>query len=125
MLMRSARVTITTPVPQMQPRSVEDSPAGSPPLVSCLCVTEGREAFVPWLLWSYQKQKYRRRELVVVDSSQDAAAGRWPPAATVVRCPAGTSVARKRNLAVDAARGDLVAWFDAQLAQLRARLAAR
>ena len=31
---------------------------------------------------------------------------------TVVRCAPGTSVARKRNLAVEAARGEVVTWFD-------------
>lgn len=80
--------------------------------MSCLCVTEDRAAFVPWLRWNYRKQDYVPRELVVVDSSR-----RDPPAfledeVTVVRCPPGTSVARKRNLAVAAARGTFLSWFD-------------
>src|SRR5215204_6300079 len=80
-------------------------------LVSCLCVTEDRFAFLPWLLWNYGKQDYPARELVVVDSSIR------PPAldertVTLVRCPPGTSIARKRNMAVEAARGAAVAWFD-------------
>lgn len=86
------------------------SPAS--PSVSCLCVTERREPFLPWLLWNYQKQDYQVRELVVVDGSERAGPSPWPPAITLVRCEPGTSVARKRNLAVDAARGELVAWFD-------------
>jgi hypothetical protein len=38
------------------------------PLVSCLCVTENRSAFIPWLA-ELREQDYQRRELVVVDSS--------------------------------------------------------
>src|SRR5207249_7253909 len=33
------------------------------PLVSCLCVTEDRPAFVDWLLWNFDKQDYANREL--------------------------------------------------------------
>ncbi len=79
-------------------------------LVSCLCVTEARGPFYPWLLWNYDKQDYCDRELVVVDSSPIAAS--WPSDVEVVRCAPGTTVARKRNLAIDAARGDVLAFFD-------------
>jgi glycosyltransferase involved in cell wall biosynthesis len=79
-------------------------------LVSCLCVTEAREPFHPWLLWNYEKQDYPFRELVVVDSSPRE--GRWPAGVEVVRCAPGTTVGRKRNLAVEAAHGDVLAFFD-------------
>ena len=82
------------------------------PLFSCLCVTEDRPAFLEWLLWNYDKQDLVSRELVVVDSSWEP----WPLPARedmrVVRCSHGATVAHKRNLAVDAARGRLVTWFD-------------
>jgi hypothetical protein len=39
-------------------------------LASCLCVTEGRTAFMPWLLWCFDRQVSPRRELVIVDSSE-------------------------------------------------------
>ena len=80
--------------------------------MSCLCVTEDRPAFFPWLLWNYRKQDYRARELVIVDSSGEPPAVPDEPGVTVVRCPPRTSVARKRNLAVEAARGTLITWFD-------------
>lgn len=82
------------------------------PVVSCLCVTGGRPAFLPWLLWNYDKQDYQHRELVVVDDSPvlPATAGRAD--CRVVRVPPGTSVGRKRNLALAAARGDVITWFD-------------
>ena len=80
--------------------------------MSCLCVTEDRRAFVPWLAWSYRKQDYPARELVIVDSSSEPSTALDEPGVTVVRCPPGTSVAHKRNLAVEAARGSLLTWFD-------------
>ena len=37
--------------------------------VSCLCVTEGRAAFMPWLLWCFDRQTWPHREFVIIDSS--------------------------------------------------------
>lgn len=81
-------------------------------LVSCLCVTESRPSFIPWLLWNFRKQDYPARELIVVDSSPHSLSSILPADVTIVRCPPGTSVARKRNVAWEAARGEFVAWFD-------------
>ena len=80
-------------------------------LVSCLCVTEDRPAFLPWLLWNYRKQDHGARELVIVDSSREPLISSDPDV-TVVKCPPRTNVASKRNLAVQAARGALITWFD-------------
>lgn len=84
-------------------------PAG--PLVSCLCVTESRPEFWPWLWWGFAKQDYEDRELVVVDSSPVPVVSEDPRVRVVPAVP-GTSVATKRNLALSAARGSVVAWFD-------------
>lgn len=81
-------------------------------LVSCLCVTEDRAAFLPWLLWNYHKQDHRCSELLIVDSSRDPLPQPDDPRVKVLRCSPGTSVARKRNLAVQAAKGTFVTWFD-------------
>ena len=81
-------------------------------LVSCLCVTEDRAAFLPWLLWNYLKQDHRSSELLIVDSSRDPLPQPDDPEVRIVHCPPGTNVARKRNLAVEAARGRFVTWFD-------------
>ena len=40
-------------------------------LVSCLCVTESRPEFWPWLWWGFAKQDYEPRELAVIDSSPE------------------------------------------------------
>ena len=81
------------------------------PLVSCLCVTEGRAAFMPWLLWSFDRQSYPNKELVVVDSSPQPLISRGSDV-RVITAPTGSSVASKRNVALAAARGAIVAWFD-------------
>lgn len=81
------------------------------PLISCLCVTEGRGAFSPWLLWGFKRQTWPNKELVVIDSSARPLESD-DPAVRVIRAPAGTNIPTKRNLALDAAQGELVAWFD-------------
>jgi glycosyltransferase involved in cell wall biosynthesis len=81
------------------------------PLVSCLCVTENRPAFMPWLLWNYGRQTWSRRELIIVDSSDQPFASDQPDVRIIPTAP-GTGVAAKRNLALEAARGEIVAWFD-------------
>lgn len=81
------------------------------PLVSCLCVTESRPEFWPWLWWGFAKQDYEPRELVVVDSSPDPLVADEPRVRVVAAVP-GTSVAAKRNIALRSARGSVLAWFD-------------
>jgi Glycosyl transferase family 2 len=81
-------------------------------LVSCLCVTEDRPAFGPWLLWNYRKQDYEPHELVIVDSSRRPALLTDDPTVRIVRSAPGSTVAHKRNLALASARGDTISWFD-------------
>jgi len=80
-------------------------------LFSCLCVTEDRAAFMPWLLWNFDRQTWLRRELVIVDSSSLPFESDLPDV-RVITVPPGTGVAAKRNLALKEARGDLISWFD-------------
>lgn len=86
--------------------------SGECDLVSALCVTQDRQAFMPWLLWNHRKQDHPHRELVVVDSSRESWLGSESDDVVVIRCPPGTGVARKRNLALSAARGSVITWFD-------------
>lgn len=81
-------------------------------MVSCLCVTEDRSAFLPWLLWNYDRQAWCERELVIVASSTDALDVPDRPDIRVIRVPHRLGVGAKRNIALDEARGDAVAWFD-------------
>ena len=81
------------------------------PLVSCICVTEGRAAFMPWLIWCFDRQSWPYRELLILDSSERPFVSARNDV-RVLALPPGTGVARKRNLALRAARGDLITWFD-------------
>lgn len=82
------------------------------PLVSCICVTERRPAFMPWLLWCFDRQRWPRRELVIVDSSPEPFQAIGRDDVRVVTAPPGTGVAQKRNLALREAWGKIVTWFD-------------
>jgi glycosyltransferase involved in cell wall biosynthesis len=81
-------------------------------LVSCLCVTERRPAFMPWLLWCFDRQIWSRRELVIVDSSPEPLQIAARDDIRVVITTPGTDVAEKRNVALQEARGELITWFD-------------
>jgi glycosyltransferase involved in cell wall biosynthesis len=63
------------------------------------------------LWWSFAKQDYEKRELVVVDSSPEPLVADDERVRVVSAAP-GTSVAAKRNVALRAARGSVIAWFD-------------
>jgi hypothetical protein len=83
----------------------------SSPLFSCLCVTEKRTAFLPWLLWNFDRQTWPNKELVLIDSSAEPA--RFERAdVRVIAVPPGATVPEKRNLALREARGQWLAWFD-------------
>ena len=66
---------------------------------------------MPWLLWSFDRQTWPHRELLILDSSERPFVSSRNDV-RVVALPPGTGIARKRNLALQAARGDLIAWFD-------------
>jgi glycosyltransferase involved in cell wall biosynthesis len=82
------------------------------PLVSCLCVTEDRPEFIPWLLWCYDRQSWPQRELVIVDSSVPPLMLPERPDVRIVYVEPGTALGEKRNVALDAATGSAIAWFD-------------
>lgn len=82
------------------------------PLVSCVCVTEDRAAFLPWLLRAYDSQTYPNRELVVIDGSTVVADFPGRSDIRVISVPHGTWIPVKRNRALAEARGEIIAWFD-------------
>lgn len=82
------------------------------PHVSCLCVTEDRHAFIPWLLWNWRKQHWAKKDLLIIDSSSEPIAVPDRDDIRVVRATPGATVGHKRNLALDHASGDAIAWFD-------------
>jgi hypothetical protein len=80
-------------------------------LVSCLCVTEDRPAFIPWLLWNYDRQSWPERELLIIDSSKEPLVLERKDV-RVLHTHHQTGVAHKRNLALEHARGEIITWFD-------------
>ncbi len=92
---------------------LESSPASSAyPTVSMLCVTEKRAHFMPWLWFNFERQTYAARELIVVGSSASVSSLLDKPGVRHVVTPPGLPVADKRNLALQAAQGEIIAWLD-------------
>jgi glycosyltransferase involved in cell wall biosynthesis len=73
---------------------------------------------MPWLLWNFDRQRWAdrrcrsKRELVIIDSSPEPFSVGGRDDVRVVTAPPGTGVARKRNLGLQEARGEIVTWFD-------------
>ncbi len=82
-------------------------------LISCLCVTHERPEWMPWLLHQFGKQLGRfETELLIVDSSKDPVLMPGHPGARVLHRPEFSGISVKRNIALQAACGNCVAWFD-------------
>ena len=94
-----------------EPTESADDPSENP-LVSCLCVTERRAPFMPWLIWCFDRQSWPNRELVIVDGSSTPLNLPQRPDIRVVPSEHGTSVGEKRNQALAAADGEILTWFD-------------
>lgn len=82
------------------------------PLASCLCVTERRKEFMPWLIWCFDRQRWSHRELVVIDSSPQPLQVQDRDDIRVVVAEPGTGIAGKRNMAIQEAQGEIITWFD-------------
>jgi glycosyltransferase involved in cell wall biosynthesis len=76
---------------------------------------------MPWLLWCFGRQTWPHKELIVVDSSREPLSERRADV-RVLAVPPGSNVPAKRNIALGAARGRFVAWFDDDDWQHPARL---
>jgi len=66
---------------------------------------------MPWLLWAYDRQSWQSKELIIIDSSKETFQPNRRDVRVISSSP-GTSVPAKRNMALAAATGDLIAWFD-------------
>lgn len=84
------------------------------PLVSFVCVTRNRPEFLPSAVRQFENQRWRNKELVVVDDSDAHECLLFPRTCTVVRLDpdARWTIAAKRNLGVTVARGRYVTWLD-------------
>jgi glycosyltransferase involved in cell wall biosynthesis len=76
--------------------------------------TRNRPQFVPQAVWYFLRQDYPRRELVVVDDSTTPVDRLLPDDERIryVRLERRTPLGEKRNVACQAARGELIAHWD-------------
>jgi glycosyltransferase involved in cell wall biosynthesis len=84
------------------------------PLVSCIMPTYNRRRFVPQAIKYFLQQDYPNRELIVVDDGTEPAGDLLPqnPSIRYTRLPTKQSIGAKRNLACQAARGDIILCWD-------------
>ncbi|GAA1553014.1 hypothetical protein GCM10009789_03190 [Kribbella sancticallisti] len=86
------------------------------PAVSCLMPTYNRRAFVARAIRYYLQQDYPNRELVVLDDGEDRVEDLVPsdePSIRYLRLDGRATIGRKRQIACEAADGDvLVQWDD-------------
>jgi glycosyltransferase involved in cell wall biosynthesis len=84
------------------------------PLVSCIMPTRDRRPFVGRAVAQFLAQDYPNLELVVVDDGADPIADLLPadPRVRLLRPDRRLSVGAKRNLACEAAAGDVVVHWD-------------
>ena len=84
------------------------------PLVSCIMPTYNRRRFVPEAIRLFLTQDYPKKELVVLDDGEDNIADLIPsrPQIRYVRLDCRHSIGAKRNIACEAARGEIIAHWD-------------
>ena len=86
------------------------------PDISIVTITKDRRIFMPLAKYSYMIQSYPddKLELVVVDDGDDPIEDTLigVPNVVYVRCPKGMSISDKRNLGVEKAMYNLVAFMD-------------
>src|SRR5690606_5403689 len=95
-----------------------------PPLVSCVMPTFNRRRFVPQAIELFQRQDYEHRELIIVDDGDDPVEDLLPEDERIRYLPLDVrrTIGQKANLAVEAARGALIAYWDDDVWYAPARL---
>ena len=82
--------------------------------VSCIMPTHNRRAFIPRAIACFQRQDYAERELLILDDGSDPIADLVPadPHIRYIRLDKPATVGEKRNLACEAAHGEIIAHWD-------------
>ncbi|PYP85743.1 MAG: hypothetical protein DMF61_15535 [Blastocatellia bacterium AA13] len=98
--------------------------ASSTPFVSCIMPTFNRRRFVPRAIYYFLSQDYPEKELLILDDGVESAADLIPddPCVRYVRLEGREVLGRKRNLACEEARGDIIAHWDDDDWMARSRL---
>jgi glycosyltransferase involved in cell wall biosynthesis len=84
------------------------------PFVSCIMPTRNRRRFVAQAISYFQRQDYARCELIVVDDGEDPVDDLVPVGDRIryVRLDGHWQLGRKRNLACELGRGDVICHWD-------------
>jgi 2-polyprenyl-3-methyl-5-hydroxy-6-metoxy-1,4-benzoquinol methylase len=84
------------------------------PLVSCIMPTYNRRHFVPQALKYFLRQDYPHKELIILDDGTDKIRDLVPdcPEIQYIVLPSKLRVGEKRNLAVEASRGEIILHWD-------------
>jgi cellulose synthase/poly-beta-1,6-N-acetylglucosamine synthase-like glycosyltransferase len=84
------------------------------PLVSCIMPTRNRRPFMELTLRCFDAQDYESRELIIVDDGDDPIEDlvRDHPKVRYLRLEGRHSIGAKRNMACEAARGNVVVHWD-------------
>lgn len=99
-------------------RESPDRLLGAGPLVSCLMVSRGWKDPARWAIECFRRQTYRDRELVIVTANGEGDLREYvaslgdPQVRFAGALPAETRSGALRNMAVDHARGELLATWD-------------
>jgi len=83
-------------------------------LVSCIMPTKGRPEWLPQAIHYFQKQDYPNRELIIVDASPGNLDSLIPDDARIRhhRVPTPRTLGAMRNNGCEAARGDIIMFWD-------------
>ncbi len=104
------------PAPIAAPRASAPALAvtNAPTLVSCIMPTRDRRSFVTRAVAQFLEQDYRHRELIVVDDGADSIADVLPadPRIRLIRSEGRLTIGAKRNIACEAARGEIILHWD-------------
>ncbi len=108
-----APVAAVAPVVPARP-DAGSQPGATAPLVSCIMPTFNRRRFVPLAVRTFLAQDWSARELVIVDDGSEPIADLLPedPRIRYVRLDRRHSIGAKRNLACQAARGEVIVHWD-------------
>jgi glycosyltransferase involved in cell wall biosynthesis len=84
------------------------------PLISCIMPTSNRRQFVPRAIEYFLRQDYPRKEIIILDDGSDPVADLIPSSSQIryERLRRKVPLGRKRNLACEAARGELILHWD-------------
>jgi glycosyltransferase involved in cell wall biosynthesis len=107
---RRARISLR-PREKQNPEQETRSEA---PLVSCIMPTADRPGFAERAVEYFLRQDHPRRELVIVDDGREPVAhlADRDPRIVYLRAPRRMSIGAKRNLACEAALGEVIACWD-------------